>query len=308
MTYLDNLYKFELANTTLKRFPALRYWNSALFRLIDLYGKASLGNFGSCCCNPDFNCNGREVVVSLTSMPDRIEALRFCLNSVFQQTVKPTRLILWIETENYPLFCKELANYVAYGLEIRECDDLKPHKKYFNAFTQFNDSIVITLDDDVYYPSYTLEKLIDGYRDNPDSVICWRAHRIGLEDDGTLKPYLSWEGCVEANNSPDPLLMPTGIGGILYEPWLYGDEYMDTNLIESRCLYADDIWLKAMTYSAGCGVVCVNERNIQWATVRGSGKGLADINVKQSRNDAYAKDVFVKCGLARPARDGGELI
>ena len=38
------------------------------------------------------------------------------------------------------------------GLTIRFCEDLKAHKKYYYAFKEYPDDIVITVDDDVIYP------------------------------------------------------------------------------------------------------------------------------------------------------------
>ncbi len=44
------------------------------------------------------------------------------------------------------------------GLEICYCEDLKSHKKYFEAMKQFPQEIIVTADDDILYPENHLEK------------------------------------------------------------------------------------------------------------------------------------------------------
>ena len=44
----------------------------------------------------------KEVIISLTTFPDRMDTLPIVLETLFRQTVKPTKLQLWLADEQYP--------------------------------------------------------------------------------------------------------------------------------------------------------------------------------------------------------------
>ena len=78
------------------------------------------------------------VVVSLTSYPPRIDNLLPMLETLFVQTRKADKIVLWLaETEfprregDLPQYLMELAQQEK--ITIEWCYDLKPHKKYFYA-------------------------------------------------------------------------------------------------------------------------------------------------------------------------------
>ena len=49
-----------------------------------------------------------------------------------------------------------------HDFEIRWVDeDLKPHKKYYWAFKDFRDSLVVTIDDDLVYRKTMIQELVE---------------------------------------------------------------------------------------------------------------------------------------------------
>ena len=75
-----------------------------------------------------------KIIVSLTSFPARIDCVGYSIKSLFNQTVKPDRIILWLATEQFENqeMPELLETLKSKGLEIRFCEDLKSHKKYQN--------------------------------------------------------------------------------------------------------------------------------------------------------------------------------
>lgn len=57
-----------------------------------------------------------------------------------------------------------------YGLEIRFCDDLRSHKKYYFAMQEYPEDIVILFDDDMFYPKNTIKKLYELYKKFPSDI------------------------------------------------------------------------------------------------------------------------------------------
>ena len=63
-------------------------------------------------------------------------------------------------------------------------------------------------------------------------------------------------------------------------------------MIRELCLFADDIWLKCMSYLKGTEVVLTEKDNPETIDIAGANKtGLAQLNVGQDLNDKQIKAV-----------------
>ncbi len=195
----------------------------------------------------------QELVVSLTTFNKRIHDVYLTIESLFQQSLQADRVILWLSREEFdPLDIPQtLRNLEPRGLTIAFCDeDLGPYKKFYYALQQYPDSLLVTVDDDILYPPDTLDMLYRAWQREPRIVHCHRAHKIGFDDKGRLAPYMSWD-----KNTSDTrtslLIMPTGVGGVLYFPGCFHPEVLNKPLFMAMAPRADDIWLKAMTLKQG---------------------------------------------------------
>ncbi|WP_052238182.1 glycosyltransferase [Vibrio sinaloensis] len=242
-----------------------------------------------------------EVIVSLTSFGKRVSEIGFCLESVFRQSYKPDRVILWLSKSefnpsNLPLV---LTKYMDLGLEVKFCDDFRSHKKYYESFKQWPDSIIITLDDDVFYPESTLKQLIQTYNENPDCISCHRAHLI-LKDGGNLRRYTNWGFASPGTVGPSLSLMAIGVGGVLYPPGKLHDDVLNSSVFLEKCLYADDIWLKIMSVRLSTPVVKVSKYSKTLFSISSNEKyELSQSNVLEGGNDKQLRDVMrfydIKC-------------
>lgn len=203
----------------------------------------------------------KKIIVSLTSYPKRIGCVRKVLETIFLQTMQPDKVVLWLAKEQFPDaergLSGDLYELVHLGkLEIRWCDDLKPHKKYFYAFQEYPDDLVITIDDDVLYPSNMIETLYRSYLKHPDAVSAMRTHLMIYDRKMRFLPYKRWvrdyDDCI---GKASHQLFCTGCGGVLYPVHLFDRRYLDKKAIEENCLMADDIWLKLMEMASNVPVV-----------------------------------------------------
>ena len=186
------------------------------------------------------------VIVSLTSFPKRINIVWVTIASLMNQTVKPKKIILWLAEEQFPdkKLPGSLERMKKRGLEIKFCDDIRPHKKYFYTMKEFPNDIIITADDDIFYPEDHIETLIKGSQKYPDCVVCRWSHEILMDKDGKFLPYNEWPD--DPNGEPSLTLLPVGCNGVLYPPQALAAEVFNKEKIKELALFTDDLWLKCM--------------------------------------------------------------
>lgn len=233
----------------------------------------------------------RKMIVSLTTFPGRIGTLSKVLDTVYAQTRPADRIVLWLAEEQFPGREQDLPEDLMVlvndkRLEIRWCDDLKPHKKYFYALQEFTDDLVVTVDDDLMYPKDMLECLYKSYLMYPNAVSTLRAHLILISENGEVLPYSSWiketDACMY---EPSMQLIATGGAGVLYPPNIFRKEFFDTEAIKETCLWADDLWLKAMQTVSEVPVVVARKSEHLRYLPGSQDEALCHTNVDQNLND-----------------------
>lgn len=236
----------------------------------------------------------KRVIVSLTSYPKRIGCVRRVLETIYLQTMQPDKVVLWLAKEQFPNGEQELPGELyelvhSGKLEIRWCDDLKPHKKYFYAFQEYPDDLVITIDDDVLYPSDMIETLYQSYLKHPNAVSAMRTHLMVYDRKMRFLPYKKWvRDYDECIGKASHQLFCTGCGGVLYPVHLFDRKVLDKRAIEENCLMADDIWLKLMELMSNVPVVlCSAYSELQMID---DSQEAALYFSNETANDAYLKN------------------
>lgn len=191
-----------------------------------------------------------DLIVSLTSFPPRIGGVHLVLRSILRQTVLPGKIILWLSEDEFPQGLTELPGelrqLVNKGVEIRFVKgNLRSYKKFFYAFREFPDSRIVTIDDDLIYPVYTLERLVKLSARYPAAVCANIVRRIVMKN-GQFAPYRQWNKADSTGVDECSLeYVAIGCGGILYPPHWYDDVLFNVDFINRYCPFADDLWLKA---------------------------------------------------------------
>lgn len=237
-----------------------------------------------------------RVIVSLTSFPARIDNLWMCIESLLSQTIQPDMIILWLAESQFSgkeSLPRKLLEQENRGLIIKFCDDLKSHKKYYYSFQEFPNDIIITVDDDVYYPTFTLEKLIELHEKFPQYICCNRGHYMTFNRKEELMSYNEWTTINTSNKNSGKLLCPTGVGGVLYPPNVMDKEVLNKNSIKKLSFYADDLWLKVMSLLNGTMVVKTNDFPEPLFTIKSSQiDSLGKSNVINGENDKQLEAIL----------------
>ena len=192
-----------------------------------------------------------NIIVSLTSFGQRIDNVFLTIESLFQQTLKADKVILWLSVENFPN--KEddlpliLKRQQARNLDIRFVEgDTGPYKKIIYTALKYPDSLIITVDDDILYPIDLIERLYKSYLKNPQAIHSNRGHRIGFDKNHQAQPYCQWEKSIN-DTAPALDIFPTGNAGVIYFPGCFHTDVGNETLFMQLAPNADDIWLKAMS-------------------------------------------------------------
>ncbi len=240
-----------------------------------------------------------NIIVSLTSYPARINGVVFVVENMLNQSIKPNKILLYLAKEQFP--DEEIPNDLKClqndCFNIIYCDnDLKPHKKYFYAMQDYSDSIIITVDDDVFYPLTLIEDLLESYKKHPQAISCMRGHTIKTYDEETYAPYHKWSKTDKIVKKPSILILPTGVGGVLYPPKCLPKETFNENAIKEICLYTDDLWLKWMQLKKNIPCVLVRDK-IKLNYIEDTQEnGLWKENVNERRNDTAWQAIREYCG------------
>jgi hypothetical protein len=199
-----------------------------------------------------------RVVVSLTSYPKRYDVLALTLKTLLTQDTAADEVVLWIAHEEMASLPPSVVELGRYGLTIRETANLRSYKKIIPTLEDYSDCIIVTADDDVYYPSSWLSDLIKQYRPGAKEVLCHRAHRSFKNADGYL-PYDSWQFEIAEPSSSDDIFF-TGVGGVFYPPGAFHKDVGDVAKFLDLCPSTDDVWLNWMVRLNGWTIRKVGRR------------------------------------------------
>jgi len=253
-----------------------------------------------------------QYIVSLTSYGERLTITApYAIVTLFDQTIKPDRIILWVANEDKENIPKIMDKLIEKGLEVNFCDDTKSYTKLVPAIENFPEDYIITADDDIFYPRDWFERLIMEHKQSPKKIICHRAHGIKVDKNYAPVPYFKWDYCIEPkiyfdetflsqeNSISYPQLesvFPTGCAGILYPPGCFHSDFTNRELFMKLAPYADDIWFWAMA------VININyfEGGSPYVVIKnGYSRMLLLISLKQEKND----DTLLSYNVAQNGND-----
>lgn len=238
-----------------------------------------------------------ELIVSLTSYPERYSVLPWTLRSLLRQFVKPNRLILWIAEEEFGQLTPEITKFQEYGVEIRRCPNIASYKKIVPTLLEFPEAYIVTADDDIFYPRNWLQQLIDEFSNESPEPIAHRVHRITLDQSGHPKSYAKWWHC-STEGGGSVLNFPTSGAGVLYPPNAFHPDVTRADIFKKLCPHADDVWLYWMIRMAGRIAYNIQGgfRLRTWRAARNN-QTLFEENFFGGRNDQQIRAMIEYYGL-----------
>lgn len=233
-------------------------------------------------------------MVSLTTYGSRFANVHLAIESIAAGAARPRRLVLWLDdARQFRQPTPGLRRLMDRGLELRVCEDLGPHKKYFPALEEMlsiGGGPLVIADDDLLYPGWWLQRLMNAHLSDPEIVVCHRAHRVLLEDQ-EIRPYTEWHGCW--STSPSLLHFATHGAGAVLPDQLQRALFANGKEFLRLTPRADDVWLHAVAVSSGIPTRQVSPRPRMFPFVPGSQDvGLFQYNIEESGNDQSIRRVY----------------
>jgi hypothetical protein len=232
-------------------------------------------------------------VVSLTTYEPRWATVHYTIESIGAGELRPSRLLLWIAPSVLALGTPDaLQRQIERGVELRTCEDLGPHKKYYPLVAEGAlPGPMVTADDDVLYGAQWLQGLAQAAAARPDCIQAHRAHVMSFDDQGGFLPYHEWPAC--RSTVPSALHFSTGVGGVLFPPAMQQALRDAGDAFRACCPRADDIWLNAVAYRAGVPVRQTQPFSpLQFEIPGTRSHGLAQSNRESGGNDAQLRRTY----------------
>lgn len=193
-----------------------------------------------------------KIIISLTTISDRLELLRYVLYALVNQSVKPDKIYVNISSEAYMadsgvnVIPEWVEDFKKNNVEFRFTENIGPFRK-LNPILDIaeNHDVVITCDDDVIYGPHWLESLIKCSAEYPNAIVCSQAREIKQGIFRKYRSYIFWN--IHRSDKAQPLynLLPIGAGGILYKKNLIDIDFaLDRNFLWVAPLQ-DDLWYRA---------------------------------------------------------------
>lgn len=223
----------------------------------------------------------KEVVVSMSVDPSRIDLVVKTADMLLRQVTKPDHLVMWISEDadtglnrdNEPESFRMLARR---GLEIRWCADTGNLRTYAEARKAFPDALVVTTDLNVLYSRGWLDQLLNAHKKEPEFIHCHCAHQILYAPDGRPLPFKEWNHLARNEQGPDDSIYPVTCAGAIYAPGHVADEALDA-VAFSECAEGNlDVWLKAMSLKNGTKCKKVFLKSLDVNKVRQAEELMAD--------------------------------
>lgn len=195
-----------------------------------------------------------KIIVSLTSFPQRITTVIETIKSLLNQTLKPDEVILWLAQEQFinkeQELPKELLELKKFGLSIKWCNDIRSYKKLIPTLKLYSDSIIITVDDDIYYAPDTVETLYKSYLEYPNCIHAHRCDWLNILKNGE-STEIHWAKTKELYKDSHRGLTSyknrlTGYGAVLYPPKSLHNDACRADIFTDLLPTHDDVWFWAM--------------------------------------------------------------
>lgn len=198
----------------------------------------------------------RRIIVSLSTLPDRVGNLRPTLNCLLGQTRPPDEIVIAIpsfsirQREAYamPAYLKELP-----GVRVLRAErDWGPATKFIPVIQDElaaarPETLVMVIDDDRIYPRDAVESYLYYSAQLPEAALCFRG--------AAMPESFDWHDAkmIHGNRFREPqrVAVITGCGSYLVQPRFFDQSLWDYSAAPPAAFYMDDIWISGCLDRAG---------------------------------------------------------
>lgn len=180
-----------------------------------------------------------RLVVTLTTVPERMDRLQPVFRSLMDQTVAADRIVLARPAvsrrsgQPYPPLDPPFP-----GVDVLDCTDEGPATKLLPALKAEPGAAILVVDDDVIYPQDFIAQMLDWHRRLPKAAIGWRGWRIVPGRHPKRFPHVF----ATALTVPEPVDILLGTWGYLIPPGAFDASVHDFSGYPDGVRFVDDVW------------------------------------------------------------------
>lgn len=241
----------------------------------------------------------RELVVSLTTHSKRIHSVFHTIESIFQQTYKPNRVVLYVNEDKFSEeeLPETLKMQMKRGLEVRFVKDVRSYTKLVYALVDFPEANIITVDDDLMYPFDMIERLVKAHLHHPEAICSIAARTMIKLRSREFDTYQHFQFEDLEQDQISTKYIAEGFAGVLYPPHSLHEDVTNAERFLELAPHTDDLWFKAMSLLKGTPILLLHrdfplfhnlfiDEDVQDI-------GLINQNVfAEHRNDKELKQIF----------------
>lgn len=213
-----------------------------------------------------------DIVVSLTTTPHRINKIQPVLQTLFKQNVKVKKIYLNIPYK----FKRDNLEYVIpewlqneSRITILRTDDYGPATKLLGLLEQVQlpaKTIIITVDDDVYYPQNLILHLAYQAKKFPNSVIAVSGADIDYDANGKIRS--PGHGTIDVTDPGALVDVVSGFGGIAYRAGFFDATIFQIQEAPNACYIHDDFYISFYLARHNIPRRIVNNKLLSMANIR----------------------------------------
>ena len=248
-----------------------------------------------------------NIYISLTSIFGNQDVLLKTLQSILHQTKLPDKIFIYLSSEPFlqdiGFKNKEITNINLNNLfnrykdliEIKWVDNIGSYRKLIPILEEKiitnENSIIITIDDDVEYNKDLIKEMVDSYLENECVVSCRTHNMYGM--DLCNNKNISYEDRENKFIKKDLYNFHTGKGAVLYPLYLFRDRLVLNKKMYSLIPTTDDIWFNYCRILNNIDCVSLNDNfnflekdnetkfglSINYNCGKNHGKNTKDMNI-----------------------------
>lgn len=224
------------------------------------------------------------LIISLTSIPSRLNTLDLVIKSLFNQTIIPEKIILWLHISLEDKLPNKLTKLQSNLFEIKYSNLTCSHRKLIHSLKENPNKTIVTCDDDQIYRDNWLKLLYDDHLIDNKAIIAHTTTQIKIDENDNYLPFIKWR--IKEESKLKNFLLPIGAWGILYPPNSMSNIIFNEDLFLRLTPKADDLWFKGMSLLNNTITKQSTKQPKQPIPIIGSQKESLQLeNVKKNKNE-----------------------
>ena len=267
---VENSQKFKLFKVNQNKYPFIND------NLMNLFPEYKINSFK----------RQKKIIVSLTSYKHRLKKLNLVLESIFNNTMKPSKIVLSLYKDDILFLTQYLKDMISNkSIELIVTDiDLKSHNKYFHVMKKYRDYAIITIDDDIIITNDLIETLYNSYLKYPNCIHSRSVDKIITDNNNEVLSYSKWLKQYTFELNPSFYLFAESGRGTLFPPNILN--ISDENIDEIfKCITAADMYLKYLSRKRNIKILWVPNKFLLGLEQIKFFKNKKEILYKRIRNE-----------------------